>query len=229
MSSRIYTRAQCREIDRRAMETYGLPGIVLMENAGRGTALKLLELGATGPVVVCCGKGNNGGDGLVIARHLDLNGLSVKTLLWAEPRELIGDAAINLQVVKQAGLPLIVCDDRADTQRLQQELSGATWIVDALLGTGAMGEPREPLAGVIDQLNASGLPILAVDLPSGLDADSGQPARHTIRARHTCTFVGPKPGFLTPGAATYTGQVHVIDIGVPRKLLAEISGEANTI
>lgn len=228
MIRRVFSRQQCREIDGRAAEEYGLPGVVLMENAGRGTAEKLLELGATGPIAVCCGKGNNGGDGLVIARHLDLRGVPTRTLLFADPADLTGDAAVNLRVVERAGLPLLVFGSRADPQRLAQELAGSAWVVDALLGTGATGEPRSPFAEVIDQLNASGLPILAVDLPSGLDADSGRPAGHTIRAQHTCTFVGMKPGFLVPGAEIYTGQVHVIDIGVPRKLLAEIEGGSDS-
>jgi NAD(P)H-hydrate epimerase len=90
------------------------------------------------------------------------------------------------------------------------------------LGTGARGEPRPPLDAVIDQINGSGVPVLAVDLPSGLDCDTGQAARHTIRAAATCTFLGAKPGFLVPGAEQYTGRVHVLDIGAPRKLVEEV-------
>ncbi len=223
--SYIFNRQQCRDVDRRAMQEYGLPGAVLMENAGRGVAAKIVELGCHGPVLICCGKGNNGGDGLVIARHLDLRGIAAHTLLWADPAELTGDAALNYRVVERAGLPMTVLGSEVATARLTDHLRHAAWIVDALLGTGATGEPRSPYAAVIDQLNASQLPIAAVDLPSGLDCDSGTPAMHTIRARHTCTFVGCKPGFLVPGAAEYTGQVHIIDIGVPRSLLAEVTAE----
>ncbi|MGE0609814.1 MAG: NAD(P)H-hydrate epimerase [Pirellulales bacterium] len=225
----VYTRQQCRQVDCLAIERYGLPGVILMENAGRGVVEKMLELGCAGPVLVCCGKGNNGGDGFVIARHLDLRGISVRMLLWADPDELAGDAAINCRIVQRAGLPLTVCGPRAEHDRLAAELTNAAWVVDALLGTGATGEPRPPYAQVIGQLNASGRPIVAVDLPSGLDCDSGIAAAHTIRARHTCTFVGYKPGFLVPGAAEYTGQVYVIDIGVPRRLLAEISGSVGEV
>ena len=103
-------------------------------------------------------------------------------------------------------------------------MSAATWIVDALLGTGARGEPRPPLDAVIDQINAAGVPTLAVDLPSGLDCDTGQPARHTIRAAETCTFVALKRGLPAPGADSYTGTVHVLDIGVPRRLVKKCWG-----
>ena len=106
------------------------------------------------------------------------------------------------------------------------ELAGAAWIVDALLGTGARGEPRPPLDAVIDRINFQSAPVLAIDLPSGLDCDTGQPARHTIRAVHTCTFVAPKPGFALPASAAYTGQIHVLDIGAPRRLVEEILNQA---
>src|SRR6266566_4877690 len=102
------TRAQVRELDRRAIEEYGVPGIVLMENAGRGAAELLLALGARGPVVICCGKGNNGGDGFVIARHLDNHGIPVRILLFAPPEDLSGDAAINYRIVERSRLPISV-------------------------------------------------------------------------------------------------------------------------
>jgi NAD(P)H-hydrate epimerase len=108
-----------------------------------------------------------------------------------------------------------------------RELCGQSGcLVDALLGTGAVGPPRPPLDAVIDQLNASGKPIVAVDLPSGLDCDTGQPAAHTIRAARTMTLVALKPGFLAPGAQTYTGQVEVLTIGAPRKLIDELIARA---
>jgi NAD(P)H-hydrate epimerase len=201
------------------MEEYGMSGLVLMENAGRGVADKLCELGIAGPVVICCGRGNNGGDGFVIARHLDLRGFSVGVLLWAEPDQLSGDAATNFDILRKTDVPIECMAAAHDPARLEKKLAGAAWVVDALLGTGARGEPRAPVDAVIDQLNAAGAPKLAVDLPSGLDCDTGQAARHTVRAAHTCTFVAPKPGLLQPGARHYTGQVHVLDIGAPRKLV----------
>jgi NAD(P)H-hydrate epimerase len=216
------TCRQVREIDRRAVEEYGLSGLVLMENAGRGLADVLCALGAAGPVAVCCGKGNNAGDGFVLARHLDLRRVPVQTLVWTEPSKLRGDAAVNFRVLERCGAPIEVFAQGHDAGRFQQCLAGAAWIVDALLGTGATGEPRPPLDAVIDQINASGVTVLAVDLPSGLDADTGIASRHTVRAAHTCTFVAAKPGLLASGAKRYTGELHVLDIGVPRKLVEEV-------
>jgi NAD(P)H-hydrate epimerase len=211
------SREQARELDRRAVEQYGMSGVMLMENAGRATCDVLCGLGITGPVIIVCGKGNNGGDGFVIARHLDLRGYQVRVLLLADPNSLSGDAALNHQILSKSGVPI----ENVDLQTFAAQLSGASWIVDAILGTGAAGEPREPYAAAIDQINASGIPVLAVDVPSGFDCDTGQPARHTIRAQHTCTFVAAKPGFLTVPAKAYVGQLHICDIGAPRKLVEE--------
>ena len=215
---------QSRRVDRLAVEEYGFSGLVLMENAGRGVADVLCSLGIAGPVVVCCGKGNNAGDGFVIARHLDLRGHAVQVLLWASPDELTGDAAANYRILRQTTVPIEIFGATDDLARLDQHIRSAAWIVDALLGTGARGEPRPPLDAVIDRLNASPTPKLAVDLPSGLDCDTGVPARHTIRAAETCTFVAMKTGFLSPAAQPYLGRLHVLDIGTPRGLIDRIVG-----
>jgi NAD(P)H-hydrate epimerase len=214
-------RRQSRELDRRATAEYGMPSIVLMENAGRGLADKLFEFGIAGPIAICCGKGNNGGDGFVLARHLDLRGAACKVLLWADPADLAGDAAVNFAILQKAGAAIEVFGKTHDAKRLDLHLSNAARIVDCLLGTGATGDPRPPLDAVIAQLNAHRAPKLAVDVPSGLDCDTGQASRATIRAAQTCTFVAQKPGFLVPSAETYTGAVHVLDIGAPRKLVEE--------
>ena len=234
MPPTIMTRAQVRQVDQRAIEVYGISGLVLMDNAGRGVADRVCQL--TGPgrvavgeashkVVICCGKGNNAGDGFVIARHLDLRGFDVRVLLWAEPSQLTGDAAVNYQILQKTDVPIEIFGGRHDVGRLEQQLAGAAWIIDALLGTGARGEPRPPLDAVIDRLNAAAAPKLAVDLPSGLDCDTGEPARHTIRAAETCTFVAAKPGFFVPGADQYIGQMQVLDIGAPRRLVEEIQAD----
>jgi NAD(P)H-hydrate epimerase len=222
------TRQQAREVDRRAIDEYGMTGLVLMENAGRGAVDLLCRLaenqpgGRLGRVAVCCGKGNNAGDGFVMARHLDLRGTDVRVLVWADPAELTGDASANFQILRHTGVPIEVFGNRHDATRLAEQLVDVEWIVDALLGTGARGEPRSPLDAVIDQLNASAAKRLAVDLPSGLDCDTGAAAQHTIRASETCTFVAEKRGFMTPGAEQYTGRVHVLDIGAPRRLVEEV-------
>jgi NAD(P)H-hydrate epimerase len=216
------SRQQSRELDSRATDQFGIPSIVLMENAGRGVTDWLVKLQAATPVVVCCGRGNNAGDGFVIARHLDLRGIQPRVLLWATPNDLRGDARTNFEILTRCGVSIEVLGDRADREPLRRHISGATWIVDALLGTGARGSPRPPLDGVIEEINSQSAPILAVDVPSGLDCDTGTAAGAAVRARHTCTFVAQKPGFLVPGADHYTGEVHVLDIGAPRCLVDEM-------
>ena len=218
------TREQVRAIDRRAIEEFGVPGVVLMENAGRGAAEVLLSLGARGRVDICCGKGNNGGDGFVIARHLDNRGVPLRVLLFADPAGLSGDAAINYEIIRRSGLAIDVRAGAVDAEALRQELSAAEWIVDALFGTGLSGPVRGPLAAGIAAINASGAKVLAVDIPSGLDCDSGEPLGPTVRAHHTVTFVAPKKGFASPAAREWVGVVHVADIGAPRAALIQAPG-----
>src|SRR5262245_42081800 len=176
------TRTQVREIDRRAMDEFGLGGLVLMENAGRGCVDVLCRLGCRGPVAIVCGKGNNAGDGFVMARHLDARAIPVRVVLLGAPAELRGDAAANYAVLSRCGIPIRDLSAATSGGDLAAELTGAEWIVDALLGTGASGPPREPLAGSIRAMNAAQGRKLAVDLPSGLDCDSGAAAEPTFRA-----------------------------------------------
>lgn len=213
------TAQQSREVDRRAVAEYAMHSLVLMENAGRGCVDVLERLGVRGPVVILCGKGNNGGDGLVIARHLELRDYPVRVLLFARPDELRGDAAANWQILERGGTPREAFCSSCDLARVESLFADADWIVDALLGTGATGEPRPPLDAVIRLANQATARRLAVDLPSGLDADTGHTATTTFRATHTCTFVARKRGFDQPAAAAWLGAIHVCDIGIPAKLL----------
>jgi NAD(P)H-hydrate epimerase len=222
MPALTIAREQARQIDQRAVQEFGMSSLVLMENAGRQLADKLLELGARGPAVICCGTGNNGGDGFVLARHLDLRRVPVRVLVWGQRARMAPDAAANFAVLEKSGVPIDGFDSGHDSQLLAARLTGADWIVDGLLGTGARGEPRPPLDIVIDELNAYMAPRLAIDLPSGLDCDTGLAAKHTIRANHTCTFVARKRGFDAPGTAAYVGTVHVLDIGAPRVLVEDV-------
>ncbi|HVW00745.1 MAG TPA: NAD(P)H-hydrate epimerase, partial [Planctomycetaceae bacterium] len=218
MSETALSREQVRDVDRRAIEDFGMSGLVLMENAGRGAAEWLLSHHLHASVVICAGKGNNGGDGFVIARHLDIAGIAVRVLLFCDPGELRGDAAANYRIVEAANIPHRVLVDRSDLNDLPRELASADWIVDALLGTGTKGSIREPYTTVIEAINAAGRPVLAIDLPSGLDCDTGQPLGPCIRATETVTFVARKRGFDAPEAREFTGPVHVVGIGVPRIL-----------
>jgi len=216
------SRDEVRALDRRAIEEYGVPSVVLMENAGRGAAEVLRSVGIHGRVVICCGKGNNGGDGYVIARHLDIWQVPVSVLLFARPEELTGDAAVNYGMIAKAGLPIeVYADNPLDLTAVRDQLATAEWVVDALFGTGLQGPVRPPLDATIAAINASPARVLAADIPSGLDCDSGQPLGPTVRARHTATFAALKKGFANRASQQWTGQVHVVDIGVPRKLLSE--------
>src|SRR3989304_2284931 len=123
------SRSQVRQVDRRAIEEFGMSGLVLMENAGRGATDVLCRMGVDGPVVICCGKGNNAGDGFVVARHLDIRGHSVRVLLWAEPDELTGDAAVNFQILRKSNVPIEIFGAKHEPLQLQKLLDGAAWIV----------------------------------------------------------------------------------------------------
>ena len=213
---RYATREEIREIDRVAIEEYGMPGVILMENAGRGAARCALEMLADkngGRVVIVCGRGNNGGDGFVVARHLHNRGLAVTVLLLAPRDEIGGDALVNLQIIERMGL------DIRETGHGALDLSDCDLIVDAILGTGLSGEVREPFASAIRAVNAAGKPVLAVDIPSGLDANTGEVLGECVRATRTATFALPKAGFTGDNGPEMTGEVTVVDIGVPREVL----------
>lgn len=217
----VLDREAIRAIDRRAIDVYGIPGLILMENAGRGCVEALCRVDPHGPVAICCGTGNNAGDGLVMARHLDARGIAVRLLFWSDPRQLRGDAAINYGMVVHAGLDVRVCAGAGAARQCDQALAGAAWVVDALLGTGSQGPPRPPLDGVVAALNEHPARKLAVDMPSGLDSQTGAVAAPTFRADLTCTFVAAKPGLLAAAAQPFVGQLHVLDIGLPGRLLRE--------
>jgi NAD(P)H-hydrate epimerase len=209
---------EARELDRRAIEEFGIPGVVLMENAGRGMAEHLARLGINGSVVICCGKGNNGGDGFVIARWLDAWKVPTQVMLFCKPDELTGDAALNCRIVQKCGISMSIPPESLDDVVLRNELAGADWIVDALFGSGLKGPVRPPYDRIIEAINASKVKTLAVDIPSGLDSDTGRPLGATIRATHTASIVAAKKGFEHIESREWTGQVQIVDIGLPRAL-----------
>ncbi|MEM9352794.1 MAG: NAD(P)H-hydrate epimerase [Planctomycetota bacterium] len=236
MQSVSLTRAQSREIDRLAIESLGLPGVVLMENAGRGVVEELIaaDPAVVGnrppPVTILCGKGNNGGDGFVIARHLAIRGGAPRVALLAPAEEIAGDALTNLQVLRGCGVPIEKLSGEADmAAALSDRYVDSAWLIDALLGTGVQGEPREPLAAAIRWMNEQPAKRLAVDLPSGLDCDTGEPAAATVRADMTCTFVAPKAGFANPAAAAQLGAVRVVSIGTPDAITRQVIGGSGII
>jgi NAD(P)H-hydrate epimerase len=207
-----------------------MTGLMLMENAGSGCARRIASLfhsksqnpSGVGEVVVLCGKGNNGGDGYVIARHLELLNIPCTLVTLTAPEDLTGDARVNAMVAMAGELPRVAGEDRPTWQ---SKIEQAAIIVDCLLGTGAVGPPREPFASAIRLANqASGLRV-AIDLPSGLGCDSGEPSDPTFRASFTLTMVAEKAGFGLPTAKPYLGCVEVVSIGVPRKLVQSLLSE----
>ncbi len=207
-------------MDQRAIRELDIPGATLMENAGRGAAAciqaALADLGLPRRgvrVAVVCGKGGNGGDGFVVARWLKRAGHRVEVFLLAAPDELRGDPALKLREMERRGLRARVVEDPAV---LARALPAAQLVVDAMLGTGARGEPSALIAGAIERVNASGRPVVALDVPSGLSADGVPPEGPVVRATLTPTFAGLKRGLVGGPGVALAGRVVVVDIGVPR-------------
>jgi len=219
------TREQVRRVDELAIRRYGLAGLVLMENAGRNAAAIIdAAYGPIGRALICCGTGNNGGDGCVITRHLHNAGWSVRVLLAGDASRLTPDTSANFRIIQAMGLNAITAVDADAQSALVRSITENEVVVDALLGTGFSGEVRSPLAELIHAINAAGKrAVVAIDLPSGLDCDSGIPAAATIRANLTITFVARKTGFGSPQAGAFLGRVEVADIGAPRELIAEVA------
>ena len=215
----VLTGDEMRRVDERAIRERGISGATLMENAGRGAADAVLAwLAAARPpargrrVAIVCGKGGNGGDGFVVARHLKRRGVRCDVVLTAPPPEIRGDAAIKLRELQKAGgRPVTI----TDPGQLAPLLSRADLIVDALLGTGTRGAPDGRVAATIEAVNAAGRPVFALDIPSGVPADGGAPPRVAIHAAATATFAGLKRALVLPGTRAYAGRVSVIDIGIP--------------
>jgi NAD(P)H-hydrate epimerase len=219
------TREQVRRVDELAIHRYGITGLVLMENAGRNAAAIIdRAYGPSGRAVIFCGSGNNGGDGCVIARHLHNAGWSVRVVLAGDVSRMTPDTSANYRVIETMGLAPHVAVEIATQQAAASSITPEDIAIDALLGTGFSGEVRSPLAELIHAINsASKRAVVAVDLPSGLDCDTGTPGRSTIRADLSITFVARKRGFDSPEAVPYLGRIEVADIGAPRALVAEVA------
>ena len=203
------TAAQMREADRRCIQELGMPGAVLMNTAGAA----VFEQVDAGPVGVVCGKGNNGGDGFVAARLALLAGLETRVVLIADPDDISGDAATFMRVYLNMGGRMEVVPDGESAARAVRSLSDCAVLVDALLGTGTHGEVRGPIRAAIDAWPP--VRTVAVDLPSGMNADTGEPCGACIRADVTVTFAFAKRGFLHDAAQPFLGRLVVADIGIP--------------
>lgn len=225
----VLTRQQARQVDRRAVDELAMPSILLMEHAAIALADEALAMlgESAGACVIACGPGNNGGDGLACARILHNAGAAVRLVLSHPLETLRGDAATNATIALRMGLAMTVVDPAATPEALDGLFGGAGLIVDALLGTG-LARPVEGLLGsLIDAINRAQAPVLAADLPSGLDCDTGAVLGRAVHAAGTVTFAGLKPAMRTQAAAGFVGRVVVGSIGVPDELIEQLGTAAD--
>jgi len=231
-----FSRRAIQSVDEAAVNEYGIPTLILMENAARSAADEILALEAernseedfARPALILCGKGNNGGDGLALARHLANDGFAVQIILAFDPEKDSPTDAVrsHLKIANAMRLPVLTIDQKNPRSTLDQLLENVGLerapiiIVDSLLGTGLSNPPRPPYDQLINWINQRGAQhdasVVAIDLPSGLDCDTGKPLGPTaVHAQLTVTFVGLKVGFLQPDAQLYIGDIAIGDIGAP--------------
>lgn len=228
----VVTAEKMKYLDRKATLEHGIPSLQLMENAGRAVAAETLKFAAEelgkGPaglkVVICCGRGNNGGDGLVAARWLAQAGAQVRTFILPPKDSGYTELVVkNLQAAKEAGLQ-VAMTAKEDLDSLAAEFAAADVLLDALLGVSAVGKPTGPVHRVIQLMNKSGRPIIAVDLPSGLSPDTGHHSGVFVIARLTLTLGFAKAGLMAAHALPNTGKIKVLSIGYPQALIDEARG-----
>ncbi len=224
---RVLNAAQMREADRRTIEDIGIPSLVLMENAGRQVVAAMEAVHGDLQehiVAVLCGRGNNGGDGFVIARTLLQRGVDVSVFLAGRVADVRGDARVNLEILGRLGLTVVEIDDSQAWELHFSEVSNCTLIVDAIFGTGLNAPLSGLLETVVADVNASGIPVVAVDLPSGLSADSHEPMGESIVAGTTVTLAAPKLSLVLPPAETRAGDIVIADIGIPGEVVDALEG-----
>ena len=224
---RVLNTQQMREADRRTMEEIGIPSIVLMENAGRQVVAAMqsrFEELATMRVAVLCGRGSNGGDGFVVARTLAEHHVDVGVYLVGNAADIKGDARINLEVLRQLGHDVVEIGDGPAWELHGTDVVGSDVIVDALFGTGLRGPLNGVVETIVADVNSSGQPVVAIDLPSGLSADGPEIPGPAIEATMTVTMAAPKLPLVLPPAESLAGELVIADIGIPRTVIGEIEG-----
>ncbi|HUU56933.1 MAG TPA: NAD(P)H-hydrate epimerase, partial [bacterium] len=218
---KVVTPRQMRDIDRRAIKELGVPSLVLMDRAGAAAASAAAAAAGGGRAVVVAGPGNNGGDGFVAARYLSDAGFDVVVHLLAAPADLTGDARTNYELFRR-------CDGRVEQfqrRRFARDVAGAGVVLDAMLGTGSRGGLAGDFAAAAETLNRAGTPVVAVDVPSGIDAATGAVPAAAVAADATVTFGLPKIGLLHYPARDYAGDIHVADVGLPALVVDELAFE----
>jgi hydroxyethylthiazole kinase-like uncharacterized protein yjeF len=225
---RVLNTEQMREADRRTIEDIGIPSIVLMENAGR-QAVAAMEAAfediTSSRVAVICGRGNNGGDGFVVARTLVQRGIETSVFLLGSVAEVRGDARTNLEVLGRIGMTVVEITSAQEWELHFSELSEIDLVVDAMLGTGFRGRLSGLFETVVADLNSLGVPIVAIDLPTGLSADTAALDGPAVEASMTVTLAAPKIPLVFPPADTHAGDLVIADIGIPLPLLDELEGQ----
>jgi NAD(P)H-hydrate epimerase len=222
---RLVKASEIQEMDRITIQELGIPGAVLMENAARGAARVFLDHFAPSTnshVVVLCGRGNNGGDGYVMARYLHQAGFRVTVILLSKLNNVSGDALINLKVIKKMGLEILEVPDAKRWGTKRRVLRSCDYIIDGILGTGLNSPVKGFYSQVLKYVNALGKPIMAIDIPSGLNADTGQIMGLAIKAELTATFGFPKVGHLIFPGADLVGRLVRIDIGIPDSVATQV-------
>lgn len=229
---RLVKASEIQEMDRLTIRETGIPGIVLMENAARGATWMFLDHFAPpkkSRVVLICGPGNNGGDGYVVARYLHEKGLKTLVIVLCPREKIKGDARTNLDIIRQMDLKILEAPGTDEWTKCRPMVETCDYIIDALLGTGLNAPVRGFFAQVIEDVNSSGKPVMAIDIPSGLNADTGQVLGKAVNAVLTVTFGFPKMGqFLFPGAAL-VGRLANVQIGIPNAVAARVSGNSHLI
>jgi ADP-dependent NAD(P)H-hydrate dehydratase / NAD(P)H-hydrate epimerase len=223
---RILTASEMARLDRQTIDEIGIPGMVLMENAARGAAdffLQILPELSKRRLAIVAGAGNNAGDGFVLARIFHNQGAAVRVVCLRPPDRLQGDALANFRILEKMNVPVLVWDEGKDFECQWQSIAQSDAVIDAILGTGLKSEVQGLYRQIIEALNTLNVPLLAVDLPSGLDPGTGKPLGAAVRAFATATFGYLKLGHVLSPGEDYAGKVHVVDIGIPRGL-AEANG-----
>lgn len=217
----VLTAREMAGFDHETINTIGIPGIVLMENAARGAAEFFLELFpdlSDSTIAVVAGSGNNAGDGFVLARIFHTRGAQVRVFCLRDPGRLSGDALTNFNILGKIGVPVTVWDETGDFDAQWRLIDASDFIIDAILGTGLNTEVQGLYHNVIERINTFRGPVLAVDVPSGLDSSTGRPLGTAIRASATATFGFLKIGHVVEPGSEFAGEVRVIDIGIPPDL-----------
>jgi len=232
---KVVSPSTMRQMDKIAIDKYKIPGVVLMENAGIKVAWAVLNMwnarknSASRKIVLFCGKGNNGGDGFVAARHLANMGFETIVFIIADPDSITGDAAINLEIIKNMDIQIKVIEEPSDLDEVKDMAKGAFVLVDAIFGTGLKGDVRGIAKAVIEVINRLEIPVISVDIPSGICGSTGKILGTAVKAYQTVTMALPKTGLLLYPGAEYVGTLITADIGMPIKLMQSVNAEAQLL